>query len=100
MSFIICGCNLQFKVVALAFAFFEGGELGIQRLDEGSVTELSLRAVTRAVSKISSCWVNTTSRRGIRQLVFSFGSIFFLFPMKVTGGYVLSSQGKFPTPAS
>ena len=29
VSFMIRGCNLQFKVVALAFAFFEGRELGI-----------------------------------------------------------------------
>ena len=33
----------------------------------------------RAVTKISSCQVNTTSRRGIKQLGISFGSIFLLF---------------------
>ena len=30
----------------------------------------------RAVAKISSFWVNTTSRQGIKQLEISFGSIF------------------------
>ena len=33
----------------------------------------------RNVTMISSCWVNTTSRWGIKQLEFSFGSIFLLF---------------------
>ena len=30
----------------------------------------------RAVTKISSCWINTTSRQGIKQLGFSFGFLF------------------------
>ena len=38
-----------------------------------------------AVTKISSCLVNTTSRQGIKQLGNSFGSAFFHFPMKVAG---------------
>ena len=33
----------------------------------------------RAVTEISSCYVNTTSARGIKQLGISFGSIFLLF---------------------
>ena len=37
----------------------------------------------KAVTKISSCWVNTTSRRGIKQLGFSLDIFFFYFPMKV-----------------
>ena len=36
--------------------------------------------------KISRCRVNTTSTQGIKQLVFSFGSFFFSFPLKVAGG--------------
>ena len=36
----------------------------------------------RVVTKISSCWVNTTSRRGIKRLGISFGSIFVLFSNK------------------
>ena len=40
---------------------------------------------TRVVTKISSCRVNTTSRRGIKRLGISFGSIFFYFPIKVAG---------------
>ena len=47
----------------------------------------------RVVTKISSCRVNTTSRRGIKQLGISFGSIFLLFSNK-------SSRGKFPAPSS
>ena len=36
----------------------------------------------RVVTKISSCRVNTTSRRGIKWLGISFGSIFLLFSNK------------------
>ena len=39
-----------------------------------------------AVTKISSCRVNTTSRRGIKQLGISFGSIFLLFSFKSSRG--------------
>ena len=35
--------------------------------------------MTMVVTKISSCWVNTTGRQGIRQLGISFGCIFLLF---------------------
>ena len=42
--------------------------------------------VTRVVSKISSCRVNTTSRRGIKRLGISFGSIFLLFSNKSSWG--------------
>ena len=42
--------------------------------------------ISRGVTKISSCWVTTTSWRGIKQLGISFGSIFLLF-------YFESSQG-------
>ena len=45
----------------------------------------------RVVTKISSCWVNTTSRQGIKQRGISFGSIFLLFCYK-------SSWGKIPGP--
>ena len=40
----------------------------------------------RVVTKNSRCWVNTTSRRGIKQLGVSFSSFFFSFPLKVAGG--------------
>ena len=40
----------------------------------------------RVVTKISSCRVNTTSRRGIKQLGISFGSIFVLFSNKSSRG--------------
>ena len=45
-----------------------------------------LLSFCRAVTEISSCRVNTTSRRGIKQLGISFGHIFLLFSMKVAGG--------------
>ena len=49
----------------------------------------------RVVTKNSRCRVNTTSRRGIKQLGVSFSSFFFSFPLKVAGGNPLndSSQG-------
>ena len=40
---------------------------------------IQLLLLSRAVTKISNYWVNTTSRWGIRQLGISFGSIFLLF---------------------
>ena len=50
-------------------------------------------ASRRAVNKISSCRVNTTSGRGIKQLGISIGSIFILFSFE-------SSRGKSPAPTS
>ena len=46
---------------------------------------------SRVVTKISRCWVNTTCRRGIKQLWVSFGYIFLLFSFKVAGGLIHSS---------
>ena len=54
----------------------------------------------RDVTKISSCRVNTTSRRGIKQLEISFGSICLIFFDESRRGHVHSSRGKSPTPAS
>ena len=47
----------------------------------------------RVVTKISSCRVNTTSRRGIKQLGIFFGPVFLLFSNK-------SSWRKSPAPGS
>ena len=56
---------------------------------------------TRVVTKISSCWVTTTSRRGIKGLGISFGSIFLLFSNKSNRGPLsYSSRGKSPAPCS
>ena len=44
--------------------------------------------VIRVVTKISSCRVNTSSRRGIKWLGISFGSIFLLFFNKSSRGPV------------
>ena len=46
--------------------------------------------IVRAVTKISSCPINNTSRQGIKLLGISFGSIFRLFSYE-------SSQGKAPS---
>ena len=40
----------------------------------------------RVVTKISSCRVNTISRRGMKRLGSSFGSIFLLFSNKSSRG--------------
>ena len=45
------------------------------------------------VTKISSCRVNTTSRRGIKQLGISFVLFFFYFLMKLTRGHAHRSWG-------
>ena len=50
-------------------------------------------SLSRVVTKISSCLVNTTSWRGINQLGISYGSIFLLFSNK-------SRRGKSPPPLS
>ena len=50
----------------------------------------------RVVTKISSCRVNTTSRRGIRWLGISFGSIFLLFFNKSSRGPPTQQPGKIP----
>ena len=41
--------------------------------------------LSRVVTKISSCRVNITNRRGITQLGVSFGSVFFYSPLQVAG---------------
>ena len=56
--------------------------------------------VIRVVTKISSCQVNTSSRRGIKWLGISFGSIFLHFSIKVARDQSLSSRGKSPAPGS
>ena len=61
---------------------------------------LHLLVDIRVVTKISSCRVNTTSRRGIKRLGISFGSIFVLFSNKSSRGHSLSSRGKSPAPDS
>ena len=54
----------------------------------------------RVVTKISSCRVNTTSRRGIKRLGISLVLFFFYSPIKVAGGHSLNSRGKSPAPGS
>ena len=44
------------------------------------------KSLRRVVTKISSCRVNTTSKRGIKWLGISFGSIFLLFSNKSSRG--------------
>ena len=56
--------------------------------------------IDRAVAKTSSCQVYVINRRGIVKLGSSLGSIFLLFPMKVTGAHAHSNRGKSPAPGS
>ena len=53
---------------------------------------------TRAVTRISSCRVNTTSRRGIKQLGISFGSFFCLFSFVSSWGATIIVAGGNPWP--
>ena len=46
----------------------------------------------RAVTKISSCRVNTTSRQGIKQLGISFGQTFLLLSYESSGGKSLAPR--------
>ena len=57
-----------------------------------------LKTLLRVVTKISSCRVNTTSRRGIKRLGISFGSIFLLFSDKSSQGPLSQQPGKIPGP--
>ena len=52
----------------------------------------------RTVTKISSCWVNTTSRLGIKQLGISFGSIFLIFSYESSRGPHSLQPGEIPGP--
>ena len=45
-----------------------------------------------AVTKISSCQVNTTGRRGIKQLDISFDSILILFSYERSRGEVVNNN--------
>ena len=59
----------------------------------------TLSPKSRVVTKISSSRVNTTSRRGIKRLEISFGSIFLLFSNKSSRGPLSQQPGKSPAPA-
>ena len=61
-----------------------------------SISELHI--IDRVVIKISSCRVNTTSRRGIKRLGIPFGSIFLLFSNKSSRGATLLVAGENPRP--
>ena len=54
--------------------------------------------ICRVVTKISSCRANTTSRRGIKWLGISFGSIFLLFSNKSSRGPPSQQLWKIPGP--
>ena len=53
--------------------------------------------IDRAVTKISPCRENTTSRWGIKQLGIYFGSIFFYFPLKVAT-FLVAGENPSPQP--
>ena len=54
--------------------------------------------INRAVTKISSCWVRTTSRQGIKQLGISLASIFLLFSYESSQRQCLGQPGEIPGP--
>ena len=54
--------------------------------------------MTTVVTKVSSCWVNTTGRQGIKQLGISFGSIFLLFSNNSSQGRHSQQPGEIPGP--
>ena len=55
-------------------------------------------ALIRVVTKILRCRVNTTSRRGIKRLRISFGSIFLLSSNKSSQGLLSQQPGKISGP--
>ena len=69
--------NNTFLIIILCF---EGKKLSITN------QTFLLSKICTAVTKISSCWVHTTSRWGIKQLGISFGSIFLLFSYESSQG--------------
>ena len=60
--------------------------LNLQNLGAAGIDWCIIYIFGRVVTKISRCWVNTTSRWGIKQLGICFNSIFFYFPLKVARG--------------
>ena len=66
------------------------GKAGYIGKDQNAVLHLfhniMCTASCRVVTKISSCPVNTTSGRGIKQLGISFGSSFLLFSFESSRG--------------
>ena len=61
--------------------------------------ETSISYAYRGVTEISTCWLNTTSRCGIKKLGVSLVLFFFYFPLKVARGHILSRRGKSLAPA-
>ena len=59
---------------------------------------ITLVTAVRAVTTISSCQVNTTSRWGIKQLGISFGSIFLLFSYGSSRGLYSWKPEEIPGP--
>ena len=72
-----------------------GGTLSVHRPMDLFLVEWQLW-VDRVVTKILSRLVDTKSRRGIKQLGISFGSIFPPFSLESSRGHVHSSWGKSP----
>ena len=64
-----------------------------EKKKETRFLKFNIHKKAKVVTKISNCRLNTTSRREIKQLRISFGSIFLLFSYE-------SIRGKSPAPAS
>ena len=86
---IICLCRDNYNECNKYFKPSSGDQLGSKQ---------KVNSLSRVVTKISSCRVNTTSRRGIKRLGISFGSIFSPFSNKSSRGPLSQQPGKIPGP--
>ena len=84
------------QVTSMSFlqvSVFSGCQLGDYFPTQVASTKILVATVPKVVAawrivvtKISSCQVNTTSRKGMKQLGISFGSIFLLFSSESSQG--------------
>ena len=79
-------CNESDFLSVLCFLCRKLGTKKTESTESTSRIALTL-GFLRAVTKISSCRVNKTSKRGFKQLGISFGSIFLLFSCESTPAF-------------
>ena len=97
----ILGANFSKKQLVTTAKFvgiFWANSLEINLVCPDLMNILNFFLIDRVVTKISSCWVNTTSRRGIKRLGISFCSIFLLFSDKSSRGPLSQQPRKIPGP--
>ena len=91
-AFVPCDCfsakallwlrGLLLLVHSLTYPASRGPSIFLDKWD----LSRKIKGPNRVVTKISSCRVNTTTRRGVKRLGISFGSIFVLFSNKSNRG--------------